>query len=146
CAPGAGAWPTVWNSISPRRAPKCRPDRNRTVIGKLCLVPAQFRSRPVVAHASGWVAAWYKRAKPRSARPIAISKDVWATVTGLSILPHPLWLPPALLPASFARQQISASAQPAPGSVALKKIKDGRIGEGHGRFPIERARSRSVYR
>ena len=38
--------PTVSNFISLRPAPKCRPSPNRTVIGKLCSMPARFRCRP----------------------------------------------------------------------------------------------------
>src|SRR2546430_8662615 len=107
--------------ISPRRAPKCRRDRNRTEIGKRCLVQARFRCRPVVGHALDWDAGWCKKAKPRSARPIAISKDEWATATLWFILPRLLSSLPAHWPDSFARRQISANAPPAQRSDALKK-------------------------
>src|SRR4029077_988151 len=121
CVPGADTWPMASSFISPRRAPKCRPDRNRTAIGKLYWAQARFRYRPVVAHALGWDAVSFKKAKLRSARRIAISKDAWAIAMRSFILLRLLWSPPARWPDSFARRQISVNAPPVSQSDALKK-------------------------
>src|SRR5438876_10356453 len=97
----------AWNFISRLPAPKCRRDRNQMVIGKHSWMPEQFRCRRVAAHALAWVAAWCKKAKQQSARPIAISKVAWAIATRSYIwLRQPSWQP-AHWPGSSARQKIS---------------------------------------
>src|SRR5947199_10486952 len=121
CEPGADRWPTASSFISLRRALKCKPDRNRTAIGKLYWARARFRYRPVVAHASDWDAVWCKKAKSRSVRRIAISKDAWAIAMRSFISPRLLWSPQARWLDSFARRQISVNALSPPQSDALKK-------------------------
>src|SRR6266550_4568384 len=79
CALAGDAWPKVSNFIWPRPAPKCRPSLSRMAIGKLCSMPARFRCHPVVERASVLDAVWCKKARPRLARRIAISKAAWAT-------------------------------------------------------------------
>src|SRR5213080_3253134 len=136
----------VSSFISLRRAPKCRPDRNRTAIGKHYWARARFRCRPVVAHASDWDAVWCKKAKSRSVRRIAISKDAWAIAMHSFISPRLLWSPLARWPDSFARQKISATNLLALPFGAPKKTETNGIGADHGRFSLQCARSCSVYR
>ena len=109
-----GTWPRESNFIWPPPVPKCKPSPSPLVIGKLWWMRAPFRCRPVAEHASAWVAVWSAKAKPRSARPIAISKDAWATPMRWSIWVRPPSWPPARWLDLFARRKHSRIAPPAP--------------------------------
>ena len=75
-------------------------------IGKRWSMPARFRCRPVAARASASVAVWCKKARSRSARPIAISKAAWAIATRWSISVRPPSSRRARWPDLFARHKV----------------------------------------
>src|SRR5205823_766112 len=121
CELEVGASRMALNFISRPRAPKCRRDRNQMVIGKPSLTQARLHCRQVAARASDLDAVWCKKARPRSALPIVISKGAWATATRLYIWRRqPSW-PQARWPDSFARHKVSPTNPQAPPHGALKK-------------------------
>ena len=97
------------------------PAGDLSVIGKPSLTQARLHCRQVAARASDLDAVWCKKARPRSALPIAISKGAWATATRLYIWRRlPSW-PQARWPDSFARHKVSPRNPQAPPHGALKK-------------------------
>src|SRR5207244_1340199 len=96
----------------------------QTAMGRHSWARAPSRSRRAAARASVSAAVSCKKVRPRSARPIAISKAGWATATHSFISLRPRWSPPARSPGSFARRPISPKGRPARRCDARKRRQD----------------------